>query len=93
MKNINKKKKLSETNEEWFNDRLAVFDLFWEDKIDFETFKEKFAEVDLKYKNPDEYNKREIAKTRAKIEELKEYKDHHRDIIDKYEQLKEDLKE
>ena len=91
-RNTNKKEKLSDKNEEWYNERMDVFDLYWDDKIDLETFKEKIAEVDFKYKNPDEYRIKQIVETKTKIEELEEYKELHKDVIEEYERLKEDKK-
>ena len=37
-------------SKEWHKARLKVLDEFWDDKIDFETFKERIKEIDNKFK-------------------------------------------
>lgn len=71
MKKSNKKS-LKDTNEEWYNARLDVLERFWTNEIDFEKFKEEIAEVDNRFRNPDEYLKKEIEAKKERIAQLRE---------------------
>lgn len=62
---------LKEKNPAWYDARLEVLNRLWDNKIDFETFEQEIAEVDMKYKHPDDYIKKRIEQLKGKFEDLK----------------------
>lgn len=70
MKNT---KKLSDSNPAWYDARIKVLDRFFDNIIDFETFKQQIAEVDEKYRNPEKLTETEILQMEQKIEKKRSY--------------------
>lgn len=98
-RSTSKRERLSDKNPAWYNERWEAFELYWNNQIDKQTFKQKIEEIDFKYKHPDEYRTRDIEKTQKLIEELKEEYETTGDLdkekieemealIEKYELLK-----
>ena len=65
--------RLSEKNPAWYDARIKVLDRFFDNIIDFETFKQEIAEVDDKYRNPEKLTEIEIIEMKQKIEKYKKY--------------------
>ncbi len=101
-RSTNKKERLSDKNPAWFNERWEVFELYWENKINKQEFQKRIEEIDFKYKHPEEFMKKDIEKTQREIDEYrKEYEitgkideekiEEMKALIEKYEQLKEEI--
>lgn len=72
MKNTSK---LSEKNPAWYDARIKVLDRFFDNIIDFETFKKEIAGVDDKYKHPEKLTELEILQMKEMFEKKRSYLD------------------
>ena len=54
-------------SKEWYNKRLDVLEDFWNNKIDFKTFKSKIKKVDKQFKKKQINNLKKVDKQFKKV--------------------------